>query len=196
MPGRHHDIKPKNSIAFHQALDTEHRPQSPRNLGSHSLEESEKGLKGQHEAPPVTEAFLTPLVGMYGSASQRQLRDSFHNSATSLLAPYTFNDAPHVDRTEAPYSWPRVVLNKALDTTRSTTLGDVGSSSQLDQDAHTTGAEDPNVRGWQPSFHDGQAYGLVLPEPQAENFSFPATFDESFTCSTCKRKLRNKSAYR
>lgn len=133
---------------------------------------------------------------MYGSASQWQAPDYFQNSGTSLRAPYTFTNILDIDRIEAPYSWPHVGLDKALDTIRSTTSEDVGPSSQLDEDARTTGADDPNARGWQPSFHNLQANDLVLFEPQTEKISFPATFSESYTCSTCKLELPSRSAYR
>lgn len=55
MTGRYRDIEPEDLIVSHQASDTDHRQQSPWDSDARNLEESNKSLQGQHEAPSVAD---------------------------------------------------------------------------------------------------------------------------------------------
>ena len=55
MTGRYRDIEPEDLIVSHQASDTDHRQQSPWDSDARILEESNKSLQGQHEAPSVAD---------------------------------------------------------------------------------------------------------------------------------------------
>ncbi|GAB7333727.1 hypothetical protein MBLNU13_g05263t2 [Cladosporium sp. NU13] len=162
-----------------QDSTTRQYPQQPAHArGKVNLAIRTQDLPAQSRS---TSPVPTPLDGMYTSASRWQPQDSLPKSATyEEHAPYNFTDVPDIDHTEAPYPylWPHV---EALDATgsTSTTLEDIGPSSQPDDDAHVPNAEHPKPK-----------------ESQVEGSSSPLTSSESLICPVCKLQLLTTASFR
>ncbi|GAB7333728.1 hypothetical protein MBLNU13_g05263t1 [Cladosporium sp. NU13] len=161
-----------------QDSTTRQYPQQPAHArGKVNLAIRTQDLPAQSRS---TSPVPTPLDGMYTSASRWQPQDSLPKSATyEEHAPYNFTDVPDIDHTEAPYPylWPHV---EALDATgsTSTTLEDIGPSSQPDDDAHVPNAEHPKPK-----------------ESQVEGSSSPLTSSESLICPVCKLQLLTTASF-
>lgn len=88
---------------------------------------------------------------------------------------------------------PRKEWDGVLRMIRPTGLEDVGLSSQLDEDARSTKAEELGLTGPQPSVHNEPQHSFVLLEPQIEGSSSLGTSSKSFMCPVCNQQFRTRT---